>query len=134
MKKLFSTLVACSILALSALAHEGHNKTPGAIAAPNGGLIKGTKEHYVELVSAQGQIKIYVYTHDLKAVALDQVKLTGEYALPRKGGKLPLNLVAAKDHFEAAIEAKGSHRFEVSLAVDFKGASEKLKFSVETQE
>lgn len=114
-------------------AHEGHDKTPGALAAPHGGLIKGTEHIYLELVSNQGELKVYPLDHDMKSVPVADVKLDGKMSVPRKNKSEPVKFIAQDDYFAAKVDAKGAHRYDLDVTVSHGGKTEKLKFSVEPQ-
>lgn len=127
---LFSTM----FLALgSANAHEGHDKTPGALAAPHGGIIKGTEHIYLELVTESGGVKIYPLDHDTKAIPVADVKLEGKMSVPRKNKAEAVTFAVDGDHFVAKVDAKGAHRYDLDVTVTHGGKPEKLKFSVEPQ-
>lgn len=130
MKKLFLT----ALLALGiapAHAHEGHNKTPGATAAPHGGMMKGTDSLYLELVGVKNGVKIYPLDHDSKPLPVGDVKITGTFVIPRKTKSETVNFKAEADHFSAVIDAKGAYRYDLAVTVTHGGKSEKLKFTVE---
>lgn len=116
----------------SSFAHEGHNSTPGSVQAPHGGVVKGTKSLYVELVNEAAGIKLYPLTLDLKPIELAQLKMNGSFQVPKKK-KTPVPLQAAGDHYSAQINAKGAYRYTLELNISYKGKSEKLLFQVEPQ-
>jgi hypothetical protein len=118
-------------LSLSLFAHEGHNKIPGNIQAPHGGKIKGTDNLYIELVQAESNLKFYVFDHDLKAIPMNEVELSGDLKLPKKQNTQKIEFVKTESAFSTNIDAKGSHRYSVDLAFKFKGKKEKLSFTVE---
>ncbi|MBN8538931.1 MAG: hypothetical protein J0L82_00990 [Deltaproteobacteria bacterium] len=116
-----------------ASAHEGHDKTPGALAAPHGGLVKGTDHIYLELVTESGGIKIYPLNHDTKPIPVADVKLEGKMSVPRKNKAETVKFTVDGDHFVAKVDAKGAHRYDLDITVTHGGKAEKLKFSVEPQ-
>ena len=59
MKRFIAVLAAAAIFSQMSFAHEGHDKTPGAVSAPHGGVVKGTDHLYLELVNETGGVKIY---------------------------------------------------------------------------
>lgn len=113
--------------------HEGHDKAPGAVAAPHGGLIQGTSEMYLELVTSEGGLKIYPFTHDLKPIALKELKIDGRVSFPKKAKSEAVKLNATDEAFEAKIDAKGAHRYTLELSIAYQGKKEKTKFNVEPQ-
>lgn len=116
----------------TAFAHEGHNKTPGSIAAPHGGVIKGTNQLYIELVSDASGIKLYPLTHDLTAISTNDVKLVASSQVPKKK-KENVKLSQVGDHYEAIVDAKGAYHYSFSLEVSYKSKTEKVLFQVEPQ-
>ncbi len=115
------------------LAHEGHDKTPGALAAPHGGVVKGTDHIYLELVTESGGIKIYPLDHATKAVPFTDVKLEGKMSVPRKNKAEIIKFTVDGDHFAAKVDTKGAHRYDLNIKVTHGGKTENLKFSVEPQ-
>ncbi len=113
-------------------AHEGHDKTPGSVQAPHGGVVQGSSSLYLELVNDASGIKLYPLTHDLAPIALKDVKVTA-MAQPPKKAKLPVKFTEADDHFEAKVDAKGSYRYTLEVSTAYKGKKEKLTFQVEPQ-
>ncbi len=126
---LFASLLASSF----AWAHEGHDKTPGALAAPHGGLIKGTDHLYLELVSSNDVLKVYPLDHDMKAIPVADVKIDGKMSIPRKSKSEAVKFSAQADYFEAKVDAKGAHRYDLDVTATHGGKAEKVKFSVEPQ-
>jgi len=132
--KSFITALATVIIGLSSLAHEGHDKTPGTIAAPHGGQLKGTSQLYVELVSDPTGFKLYTVDHDLKTIPIKDVKIEGAMKLPKQKQSEKLTLNSSESFLETKVDAKGSHRYTVDLKVTYKGKTEGISFNVEPQE
>lgn len=132
--KSFITTLATLIIGLSALAHEGHDKTPGAQAAPHGGQLKGTSQLYVELVSDPTGFKLYTVDHDLKTIPVKDVKIEGAIKLPKQKKSDKLKLDTSESFLEAKVDAKGSHRYTVDLKVTYKQKTETVSFNIEPQE
>jgi len=106
-------LSAALLFAFGAVhAHEGHDKTPGALAAPHGGMIKGTDHIYLELVSGPNEIKAYPLDHEMKAVPVADVKLDAKMSIPRKNKSETIKFTAQAEYFSAKVDAKGAHRSE----------------------
>lgn len=133
MKILFAT-IATLVIGLSTFAHEGHDKTPGALTAPHGGQIKGTSQLYVELVSDSSGFKLYTVDHNLKTIPVKEVKIEGTAKLPKQKKSEKLVLMASESFLETKVDAKGSHRYTVDLKVNYKGKTENVSFNVEPQE
>jgi hypothetical protein len=130
---LLSSIVSlfATLNAPTANAHEGHDKTPGSAAAPHGGIIKGSEHLYLELVTDQGGVKLYPLDHDMKAVAIKDVKIDAKMSIPRTKKTEPVKLVIEGDHYDARIPAKGLNRYDLDLSVTHAAKTEKIKFSVE---
>lgn len=115
----------------SAGAHEGHDKTPGNLAAPNGGKIKGTSQFYVELVSNPNGFKAFITDHDMKPVNPKDVQATATFKLPKQKVAQPLALAISDNSFESRVDAKGAHRYALEIQLMSKGKTEKVTFNVE---
>lgn len=122
-----------SLISSLGRAHEGHNKTPGALAAPHGGQIKGTDQLYLELVADTEGIKLYPLDHDLKPVVLADVKVEGTFQLPRAKKSETLQWTSGENYFSSKVKVKSTHRYNVDLKVSFKNKTDKLNFTVEPQ-
>lgn len=133
MKSLITT-IATLIIGVSSLAHEGHDKTPGALIAPHGGQLKGTSQLYLELVSDSSGFKIYTFNHDLKTIPTKDLKIEGSTKLPKQKKSEKLSLNVSESFLESKVDAKGSHRYTVDLKVTYSGKTESVSFIVEPQE
>lgn len=133
MKKFYLMLaLATSFGGSFAFGHAGHDKTPGAMDAPHGGVMQGTSELYFELVSDASGVKLYPLTHESKPIALDALKVLATVQLPKKK-KEPVKLDPVEDHYEAKIDAKGASHFTLEVVTNYKGKKEKVQFQVEPQ-
>lgn len=133
MKNVLGLILALTAIQTTAFAHEGHDKTPGAIAAPHGGIVQGTSHLYLELVSSSEGVKIYPMDHDAKAVPLSEVKLEGSVTFPKKSKAEAIKFSVEGGAFVAKVAAKGAYRYTLNLNVEHKGKKEKAKFTVEPQ-
>ena len=133
MKSIIITIVTV-VYCLTTFAHEGHDKTPGTLAAPHGGQIKGTTQLYVELVSDSAGIKLYTFDHDLKTIPIKDVKIEGATKLPKQKKSIKIELNTSESYLESKIDSKGSHRYILDLKVTYKGKTETVSFNVEPQE
>jgi hypothetical protein len=133
MKMLISTLAALLMISSSAFAHAGHDKTPGALAAPHGGMVQGTSELYIEILTDQNDVKLYPLDHESKPISVQDIKLSATATMPRKGKVEKVAFTTEGDHFKTTVDAKGAHRYELNIEVDYKGKKEKVKFTVEPQ-
>jgi len=134
MKQLVIAITFLTLISInSVMAHEGHNKTPGAVAAPHGGVMQGLENIYLELLVDASGIKLYPYDHDLKPVALKDVKIEGSVTFPKKTKAEKVALTSEGDAFSAKVDAKGAHRYTLEVTVTHQGKKEKTKFNVEPQ-
>ena len=127
------TATVLSAFTFHAFAHEGHDKTPGAIAAPHGGIIQGTDHLYLELVNDASGLKLYPITHDMTAIPVKEIKLTATAMVPKKSKKEIVILTPEDDHFSGKYDAKGAHRYSLNVSLTYKGKKEKVTFQVEPQ-
>ena len=133
MKKLLILSLMFVALSQVSRAHEGHDKTPGAVSAPHGGVVKGTSQLYLELVVEAGGVKIFPLSHELVALPLKDLSLKGTVKFPKsKTGQL-LKFESGADSFSSSIEAKGAYRYTLDLSITYKGKTELLSFQVEPQ-
>ena len=133
MKRLLAVLAVTASFSQMSLAHEGHDKTPGAVAAPHGGVVKGTDQLYMELVNETGGVKVYPLTHDSTPIPLKEITLSGSVTFPKKPKAESVKFTQGDDHFTAKVDAKGAYRYSLDLVVTYRGKKEKLKFQVEPQ-
>lgn len=127
------TILMTLFFSVGVIAHEGHDKSPGAVAAPHGGVVQGTKQIYLELVTKSDGVEIFPFDHDMKPILLKDVKLEGAMVLPKKSKSEPVKFSAEGDAFIAKIDSKGAHRYVLDLSVVHGGKKEKIKFNVEPQ-
>lgn len=132
MKRSLSFLAAV-LISGSAIAHEGHDQTPGSLAAPHGGIVQGTSNLYLELVTSKNDVKLYPLDHDSKPVPLGDVKIDAKMTVPRKGKPEKVSFMVHEDHYMATIDPKGAHRYQLDVEASYKGKKEKVKFNIEPQ-
>lgn len=128
------TLVMNLLLCTTALAHEGHDHdAPKNVQAPKGGVIKGMEETLVEVVSKGKDLKIYFYDKDLKPQEVATYKVRAQAELPRGKKVEPVTLTAKGTFIEASYDAKGAHRYTLTLFVTDpkEGHEDKLNFTIE---
>lgn len=132
MKKVIPMLISILISA-NVMAHEGHDKSPGATVAPHGGTVQGASHIMLELVSKRDGVEIYAFDHDMKPLSTKDVKIEGTMSLPKKSKAEVLKFTSQGEAFAAKINAKGAHRYTLDLLASHAGKKEKIKFSVEPQ-
>ncbi len=114
-------------------AHEGHDKTPGAVAAPHGGVIQDIEHIYLELLTETNGLKLYPYDHELKPIALKDVKIEGSATFPKKPKAEKVSFTSEGEAFSAKVDSKGAHRYTLDVTITHAGKKEKTKFNVEPQ-
>lgn len=113
-----------------ATAHEGHDHDgPSMVQAPKGGIIKSNETHHIEVISKGKDLKIYLYTKDLKPADLSKEPISAEVELPRTKKTEAITLTPKGDHYVANYDAKGAHRY--TLAITFGSHKDKFNFTVE---
>jgi len=132
MKNLIATLLLVTFASVSASSHEDHG-SPQNVQAPKGGVIKGLEETYIEVVVKGKDVKIYFYDKELKPRDVAGYKVSAQAELPRSKKIEPVKLTAKGGYFEAAYDAKGSHRYTLKLIVNDPktGHNDNLQFTIE---
>ena len=115
----------------TASAHEGHDKTPGAMAAPHGGMLKSAGHVSLEIVPSKEGFKLYPLDHDMKPIALTDVKVDAVAKFPRKKKLEPVALTSEADFFEGKVASGGAYRYTVEVKATHGGKTEKFSFNVE---
>lgn len=133
MKNSIATMALIALVSVQGFAHEGHNKTPGAISAPHAGQVKGTDSLYIELVSDKDGFKLYPLTHEMKAVPFKDLKLEAKVKFPKKSGSEIMKLTSSADFFEAKLNSEGAYRYTVEIKMTYQGKKDHLTFNVEPQ-
>lgn len=132
MRNLILTFTSLAALTTASVwSHEGHDKTPGSVAAPHGGVIQGTNSLYWELVSEAGGVKLYPLTHEVKPIPLSEITLSGSVTFPKKPKAEKVTLIAETEVFSAKVDAKGAYHYMLNLSFTYKGKKETVKFQVE---
>jgi hypothetical protein len=136
MKKLI--LLASLLISFNSYAHEGHDHdAPGTVEAPKGGMIKSTEEFHIEVVAKGKDIKIYLYTKDLKPADAKGFKITLKTELPRSKKTEDLSFKATGNLLEATFDAKGAHRYNLIVGLTEVGEghdhghADKIAFTIE---
>lgn len=131
MKNLIFALVVC--FSVSALAHEGHHDAPGMVQAPKGGVIKSLEESHVEVVAKGSEVKVYLYSKDLKPADASRFKIKLFTELPRAKKKETIEFKSNGNVLEARFDAKGAHRYTLIIHISDSatGHDDVLKFTVE---
>jgi hypothetical protein len=136
MKKLI--LLAGLLISFNSYAHEGHDHdAPGMVEAPKGGMIKSNEEFHIEVVAKGKDIKVYLYTKDLKPADAKGFKITLKTELPRSKKMEDLSFKATGNMLEATFDAKGAHRYNLIVGLTEVGQghehghADKISFTIE---
>lgn len=132
MKKIILALIMMS-LPFTSFAHEGHDKTPGALPLDGFDQIQATDQFYLKLKIVNDGVKIYPFDHDNKAVPVSGIKLEGTAKFPKKAKAEKVSFSSEGESFLAKVMAKGAHRYTLEVTVIHAGKKEKAKFNVEPQ-
>lgn len=136
MKHSFKIILALvfTLTGLSLMAHNGHDHdAPVSLQAPKGGLIRKLEAHFIEVVAKGNDIKIYLYSKDLKAVEPKGFKVFAKAQLPKKKTQESLSLKTEDGVMSTIFDAKGAHRFTLLLTITEPNDSHQntLKFNIE---
>lgn len=127
-RKFFVALTAVLLLHGPAFAHDGHGLP--TVAAPKGGVMRNTKDFYLELVRHENHLRIFVYDHDLKPLEVSKYTASFAATLPKKTPE-QLAPVAKADHWELTFDAKGAHRYTLSGTIKNNATDNKAEWVVE---
>ncbi|MDX9731708.1 MAG: hypothetical protein RBT63_08055, partial [Bdellovibrionales bacterium] len=126
----------------TALSHEGHDHdAPGLVLAPRGGDIRSLEELHVEVLTQGKDIKIYLYSQDLKPLDTSRsVQISATAEIPaRRGAKAKPEVLKMKSEggglYTTSFDAKSAHRFILNLKIiDSKTKhDDTLTFSIEAK-
>jgi hypothetical protein len=123
MKKTSFRLLALFAILLTSesIAGEGHDHSHDTASVRpkiSGAQIKGNEAMYVEVLYQDKNIKFYPFTKEQNPMPLDQAKFTVQLELPRKKELQPLKVTKHNDHFMAAFDPKGLHRFTLVVTME----------------
>ena len=130
---MYKVLMMSMLLVLgsvNAVAHEDHDKAPGAIKANHGGTVKPGKEINLEYKMEGAVVKLFPASHDGKDLTETEVKLTATTQLP-KGKIEPAAVKFAEGGFQTDVQFKGAYRVEMVVVTMVNGKKDTFKFQVE---
>lgn len=135
MKNIMLTLAFLTIASF-ANAHEGHDHDAPKSARPiRGGVVKTLEKLHVEVVAKGQDLRVYLFKLDGDKTPLDPAnyKLAARAEIPRTKKVEPMTLTLKPDVAETRFEAKGLHRYTLSLDVldPEVGHLDTLKFTIE---
>ncbi|MBX3022654.1 MAG: hypothetical protein KF799_13360 [Bdellovibrionales bacterium] len=127
---------AALFFSFSTFAHEGHDHGPSALPVQKGGILRSLETVHLELVYKDKTLQIFPFEKEpvspgkLAAAPLSRFPATATIEFPRQKAQ-PLELKTAGDHWEAAVDPKGAHRFTVVLTIHQGGHKDAVKWTVE---
>jgi hypothetical protein len=125
---------------LAVFAHEGHDHGSGQVQPTKGGVIQKAGNIYYEVVGSKEDIKVYPMKESgpeaktLKAVSLNEVKISATYKLPRGKAAMPITFNKMNDHFAGKVSAQGAHRYQIDLKVESGTLKDEIIYQIEPQE
>lgn len=114
--------------------HGGHDHdAPTKVAAPKGGSIKELENSYVEVVSKQKNIKIYLYDKNLNPKSTQGFKVELKAEIPRTKKMEPIISQINDTFIEADYDAKKLHRYTLHIQITdpSTGHNDRLKYTLE---
>jgi len=127
-KKMITTLTLT--VALSALAHEGHDQAPGSLKSSHGGIVKAGHEINLEYIVTGQTIKLFPLSHDGKDILNNDVRMTATFKSPK--GKPEVAVIDFKEgSYNTTVDFKGAYRVEMTVTTETKGKKDSFKFQVE---
>jgi hypothetical protein len=125
-KKSFIVLIF-SLFSLQLMAHEGHETATAK--SLHGGMVKKSKNAYVEVLQEEGKIEIYISSHDYKNLISPELNV--EAFAETKGSKIPLKLRPTVKFIEVVTDLKKEKHFKLSVVLKMKGTAESVVFPLE---
>lgn len=130
MKIKLALITTTLLFGIFATAHEGHDHGAPTFQPPKGGVLKSALQGHFELVKSDDLISIYAYSKDGKALPTKGLTLGTTLELPRKK-PAPLLLTDKGTHWEAKVDAQGTHRFTLKIAIDNGKEKDHVSFTIE---
>lgn len=138
MKQLFKLILVIGVITASPFfvqnswAHGDHEHEAGDMMSPKkGGIVKKTHDGYLELVSKNGNIKVYFFDGEQKEEAIEAMNITAKAVFPRKAGEETIVGAKSGNVFELNYTNKKYHRYELVLTVKEGDHLDNYKFNIE---
>lgn len=127
-----SKFILSFFIAISSIgfAHEGHDHGPGSIEAPKGGVIRNLETVVLELLAKGSEIKIYTYDKELKPQKVSQFPASATITKPKKKPEA-VTLQDQGEYWLVKYDAKGEHRYTLTLDIKQGGHQDKMKWVIE---
>lgn len=127
-------LSALLVFSFNSFAHEGAHG-PEQKMAPHGGVLKDGKELMGELVQIDSGVKIYLLTHDSKAILPKDAKVDTKSVqlTDAKKKAIKVEVVNEQEAIVLKFDKASSYRFNLTLPVSFGNSQDKLSWQFEPQ-
>lgn len=118
--------VVFAFTSLSIHSHEGHDT--GATKSLQGGIVKKTKNTFVEVVQDE-KFEIYVTDHNYKNLISPNFKVSAFADV--KGKKIPLKLESHGTNLSVVTDLKKEKHFKLNVVLKINGLEEQVSFPLE---
>ncbi len=127
-------LSALLIFSLSSFAHEGAHG-PEQKMAPHEGVLKDGKALMGELVQDVSGVKVYLLTHNSKAISPKDAKIDVKSVqlTDAKKKNVSVEIISEQDAILVKFDKASSYRFNLTLPVSYGNAQDKLSWQFEPQ-
>lgn len=134
LKKMMIAGLIVQLFLSATFAHEGHeHEAPKTLKPQKGGVIKSTGAFHFEVVAKGNDLSIFVLDEEMKAANPENFDLSATGELPRTKKVEPIQLAFKENAFVGSYDAKGSHRYTLTLQVKDKlhKKDTKLQYNIE---
>ncbi len=126
------------LLPFTGAAHEGHDHGPSKVPLQKGGVMRSLETVHLELVYKDKSVEIYPFETKLdpktpgklKPADVGRFPVSATVELPKTKTQ-NVELKPTGDHWTAALDPKGAHRFTLTLAIKQGGHSDQVKWTIE---
>lgn len=137
-KTMFKFIFSLLLLPFISAAHEGHDHGPGKVSLQKGGIMRSLETVHLELVYKDKTVEIYPFETQvdpktpskLKSADVHRFPVSATVEMPKAKAQ-SIELKPNGDHWTAALDPKGAHRFTLILAITQGGHADKVKWTVE---
>lgn len=112
----------------------GHGNHESATVKPQkGGVVKSLETVHLELVQIQKELRLYIFSTDLKLQDPDKYNISANVVLPRGKGKKDIIFKKQKKHLITSFDAKNLHRYDLIIFITQGGHKDRVVFTIETK-
>lgn len=127
-----TVLTILTVISFNTFGGAEHDHGAPSFQPPKGGVLKSTESKHFELVKNDKKVSIYAYSKDGKAISTQGLTLVAELEIPRKK-TTPQTLENKNTHWEAVVDAQGSHRYTLKVSIIDGNEKDYVKFTVENK-